>query len=1059
MRDARQRLALAGILVALASPAPAAAHARACELIPREPRAGEWFGFALAADGKRLAVGAPGDPSALQGRGTVYVFQRDGASWGEGVPVQSGAAGDRFGVSVALRGDHLAVGATAGNAVFLFRQSGNGWVPESPPRLAPPNGGRGDDFGFAVALSDDTLAVGAPGDGDRGSLAGAVYVFQRSGAGWSLRQKLLADDSQAADRFGSAVALDGDTLVVGAPFADDLLHRLNFGRAYVFERKNGTWTLLQKKLTAGEFAEDDAQFSAALALSHGRLVAGAPGEDRDGPENRGAAYVFTSGATGWTPSPDPKPYTDRGKDDRFGSAVATDGTTDVIGAPFHTSLGAAFVGDEPEPFTGQGASKGSRFGGAVALMDDVVLIGGSRDDPGGAVDAGAVAFCDIGSPQPCGQLPTISKAGPAGAVVPGPISYTVVVANGTAPQEARVTDLLDSRLGSVLWCRAEGDGVCTPVSHTPRDIDETIPLSSGARLTYRVNAQLAVGSTGELVNRACVSVPGCPGLGESCSTVRNPIGGIGGVDLRVTGTATPSPVVKGRLLTIRWVVKNVGAVRATGVRLLTVPEPPPLPRLDPGDTWETEVSFAVPACYDGPNPIERQAEVQAANGPDVHPEDNVATVESRVLDGTADVAVAKRIFDSTGALLPPAAKVAPGDQLTYRITVEDLGPDPACGVVLRDQFPAGLVPVPPIPDPCLLAGQCPLGELAKNTPRTLEATFEVGPEAACPGSLKNIASVTSSGSIDRNRENDSSEAMVKVDAVDLAITKEGPTTATAGDPLLYTVRVRNKGCVIKAHVTDAFPAELLQAHWCEGAGCTPSLPGPLDRTLSLAPGAGQEFRIQGTVSPLFAGTLTNTAKVEPPAGVADDHPEDNEATVKTDVVQPPGFHLFCSGIDGPFAEGDMITCTFTLLNGGPTAQADNAGDEFSVTLPAGLTLVSASADSPTVTTFGNTVFWNGAVPVGGRVEINVTATVNAGTAGTTICIQGSAFLDTDGDGVNDTVFLSDTVDPPGPPADPCCFRVLTAEEIPALSDLGAAVLVLLLAAAALARLRITPPPV
>jgi uncharacterized repeat protein (TIGR01451 family) len=1046
MRDARQRLALAGILVALASPAPAAAHARACELIPREPRAGEWFGFALAADGKRLAVGAPGDPSALQGRGTVYVFQRDGASWGEGVPVQSGAAGDRFGVSVALRGDHLAVGATAGNAVFLFRQSGNGWVPESPPRLAPPNGGRGDDFGFAVALSDDTLAVGAPGDGDRGSLAGAVYVFQRSGAGWSLRQKLLADDSQAADRFGSAVALDGDTLVVGAPFADDLLHRLNFGRAYVFERKNGTWTLLQKKLTAGEFAEDDAQFSAALALSHGRLVAGAPGEDRDGPENRGAAYVFTSGATGWTPSPDPKPYTDRGKDDLFGSAVATDGSTDVIGAPFHTSLGAAFVGDEPEPFTGKNASEGSRFGGAVALMGDVVLIGGSRDDPGGAVDAGAVAFCDIGPPQPCGQLPAISKTGPAGAVLPGPISYTVLVANGTASQEARVTDLLDSRLDSVLWCRAEGDGVCTPVSHTPRDIDETIPLSSGARLTYRVNAQLAVGSTGELVNRACVSVPGCPGLGESCSTVRNPIGGVGGVDLRVTGTATPSPVVKGRLLTIRWVVKNVGAVRATGVRLLTVPEPPPLPRLDPGDTWETEVSFIVPACYDGPNPIERQAEVRA-NEPDLHPKDNQAEVESRVLDGTADVAVTQ--------VLSPPAKVEPGDRLTYRITVEDLGPDPACGVVLRDQFPAGLVPVPPIPDPCLLAGQCPLGELAKNMPRTLEATFEVGPEAACPGSLKNIASVTSSGSIDRNRENDSSEAVVTVDEVDLALTKEGPASADACVPLLYTLHVRNQGCgaVAKARVTDVFPAQLSQVRWCEGAGCTPSQAGDLDRTLSLARGASRELRVQGMVSPLFAGTLTNSAKVEPPSGVADGHPENNQDMVETKVSRPSGFQLFCSGIDGPFAEGEMITCTFTLLNGGPTAQADNAGNEFTVTLPASLTLVAASADSGTAATFANTATWNGAVPVGSRVEISVKATINAGTAGTTICLQGSAFLDTDGDGVNDTVVLSDRLDEPCAPADPCCFRVLTAEEIPTLSGLGTAVLVLLLAVAALARLR------
>jgi uncharacterized repeat protein (TIGR01451 family) len=1043
---------LAGALVAFTAPAPARAHARSCELIQREPQAGEWFGFAMAADGKRLAVGAPGDPSALQGRGTVYVFQRNGASWGQGLPLQSGAVGDRFGVSVALQGNRLAVGAPsaigarapAAGAVFLFEWNGSAWVAE---RIVPADGERGDEFGSAVALAGDTLVVGAPGDGDRGSLAGAVYVFQRSGTGWGQPRKLFADDAQAADEFGSAVAIHGDTLIVGAPFADDLRHRRNFGKVYVFERRNGSWGLPQRLPT--EFEEDDVQFGTAVALAGDRLVVGAPGEDRGG-VNRGAAYVFVRSKTGWTPSPDPKPYTDRADDDLFGSAVATDGTTDVIGAPVHTSVGAAFVGDQPEPFTGEGASKGSRFGGSVALMGKVALAGGPRDDPRGAVDAGSVAFCDIGV-QPCNQLPSITKTGPAGAVLPGPISYTVVVANGTAAQTVRITDLLDTRLDSVLWCRADGDGACTPVSHTPRDIDETVPLSAGARLTYRVDAQLAVGSTGELVNRACVSVPGCPGLGESCSTVRNPIGGIGGVDLRVTGTATPSPVVKGRLLTILWVVKNVGAVRATGVRLLTVPEPPPLPRLDPGETWETEVSFVVPACYDGPNPIVRQAEVRA-NEPDVHPKDNQAEVESRVLDGTADVAVTQ--------VLSPPAKVEPGDRLTYRITVEDLGPDPACGVVLRDLFPAGLVAVPPAPAPCLLTGQCPLGELAKNTPRTLEATFDVGPDAACPGEIKNTASVTTSGSTDPNPGNDSSEAVVKVDAVDLAITKDGPATADACVPLLYTLHVRNQGCgEAKARVTDAFPAQLSQVRWCEGVGCTPSQAGDLDRTLSLARGASQELRVQGMVSPLFAGALTNSAKVEPPSGVADGHPENNQDMVKTEVSQPPGFQLFCSGIDGPFAEGDMITCTFTLLNGGPAAQADNPGDEFTVTLPAGLTLVAASADSGTAATFANTATWNGAVPVGGRVDISVKATINAGTAGTTICLQGSAFLDTDGNGVNDTVFLSGPLDVPCLPAAPCCFRVLTAAEIPALSGPGAAVLVLLLAAAALARLRLTPRPV
>jgi uncharacterized repeat protein (TIGR01451 family) len=1048
---------LVGALAALGSPAPAAAHARACALIPRAPLSGEWFGFAMAADGDLLAVGAPGDPRQTQGSGTVYVFRHSGGSWSQqGEPLRSGTPGDRFGVSVALHGDRLAVGAPGAGAVFLFRREGSGWIAESPSRLAPPDRAPGDRFGLAVALADDTVVVGAPSDSGRGSLAGAVYVFRRSGAGWALPQKLVAGDAQPTDQLGSAVAIDGDTLVVGAPSADDLTHHRNFGAVYVFERTNETWGF-RRKLTAGLFVENDIQFGAAVALSGQRLVVGAPGEDRGG-ANRGAAFVFAR--SDWTPAPF-QPPEDRDNGDLFGSAVAIDGGTIVIGAPFHrdggVKRGAAFVGDDPEPVTGTGASADSQFGGSVALMSgDVVLVGGSRDDPSDAVDAGAVAYCEIGPP--CDLLPEITKTGPAGAVLPGQeISYTVVVSNlCSAPVTAQVRDVFDPKLDSVRWCRAEGDGACTPAQQPGRDIGESLTLPAGKKATYRVNARIAATARGVLVNQACVS----NSAAERCAPpIRNPIG----VDLRLTLEAVipPASIVKGRTVTFRWKVENLRNTKATGIKLTILPPPSPdlgAFDLDGHGIHFLDLPFLLPPCYDGPNPLIVPAAKVEAQEPEINAADNktVSKPGPAVLDGTADVAVTQQIFDSQGAPLAPAAGGEPGDRLTYRVTVDNLGPDTACGVVLSDPFPAGLVPVPLSPDPCLLGGTCLLGEMGKDeTPRTLEATFEVGPIAVCPAAVPNTATVSTSGSIDSNSGNDASTAVITVDEADLEITKEGPATATAGDPLTYTLRVRNKGCraIPKARVTDAFSAALLQVRWCEGTGCTPSLPGDLDRTLSLAPGDSREFHIQGIVSPLFEGTLTNTARVAAPDGLFD------EATVATEITLPPGFQLFCTGVDGPFAEGDAITCVFVLLNGGPAAQADNAGDEFTVTLPAGLTLVSASAGSGATMTSANTATWNGAVPAGGRVDITVEATVDAGTAGTTICLQASAFLDSDGNGVNDTVFLSDRVDSPGLPAEPCCFRVLTAEEIPALSSLGTLVLSLLLAAAALVRLRrATPPP-
>jgi hypothetical protein len=1087
----RVAVSFAGIL-AVTAPLPLLAQATLCSLILHSAKTQEWFGSALGANDQRLAVGAPGDPARPQAQdlGAAYVFLWNGTAWSQEdtLGVGSGGVRDRFGSAVALNGDRLAVGAPAApgervagaGAVYLFSRSGNAWSQESPPRVTAPDGSSGDQFGAAVAAGTDTLVVGAPGNGAAGSLAGAVYVFPRAGGGWGPPQKLLAPDALAADGFGSSVAVAGDLLAAGAPFAD--AHRRNFGAVYVFERQGDIW-FVRQKLTAERFEEDDIQFGASVAIAGGAIVAGARGEDLHDDQghpagaNAGAAYVFTqiftpNGST-WTNTSILRPA-DRLAGDQLGAAVAISGDTVVAGAPFHsvsdTRPGAAFVfvnGAEQGPFSARGSSPDSRFGGSVAVVSgNVVVFGGFLDDPGAQADAGSVAFCKIGPSSPCNQLPAITKTGPAGAVVPGPeISYTVLVANSsTTPlPSARVTDLFDTRLDSVLWCRADGDGACTPVSHTPRDIDETVPLSAGARLTYRVIAHLGIGSTGELPNRACVSIPDCP---DRCSTVSNPIGA-SGVDLRLTGTASPSPVVKGHLLTIRWVVENVRNTRATGVHLLTSPNTLAaggfddclcpkgdcdLGTLEPHETREKVLSCQVPACG-GPNSILWQAKV-TANEVDLNSADNSAKVTSAISDGKADVAVNKEVLDAVSLL--PVKMVKPGARLTYRITVDNkVGPDTACDVKLRDTFRPEFVPIPPIPDPCLVAGECSLGELKKDVERVLEATFQVGQVATCPFDLPNTATVSTHGSTDTDPGNDSSTAVVTVDEVDLTITKEGPATAAVCVPVLYTIRVGNKACHdVRAHVRDDFSPDLLQALWCAGAGCTPALPGPLDHTstLPLPMGASEEFHVQGMVSPLFQGTLPNTARVDP-VGVADAHNADNEASIDTQVDLPPGFQLYCTGVDGPFAEGDLITCVFVLLNGGPSAQADNAGDEFTVTLPASLTLVSASATSGTTATLGNTVTWNGAVPVGGRVDISVKATVNAGTAGTTICIQGSAFLDTDGDGVNDTVFFSDDVHSPCPPADACCFRVLTPAEIPALSEVGMAILALLLTAGAIVRLR------
>ncbi|MDO8390584.1 MAG: proprotein convertase P-domain-containing protein [Actinomycetota bacterium] len=132
-------------------------------------------------------------------------------------------------------------------------------------------------------------------------------------------------------------------------------------------------------------------------------------------------------------------------------------------------------------------------------------------------------------------------------------------------------------------------------------------------------------------------------------------------------------------------------------------------------------------------------------------------------------------------------------------------------------------------------------------------------------------------------------------------------------------------------------------------------------------------------------------------------------------------------VSGAYEEGGTVTYTVTCTNDGNATVADNPGNEFTDVLPAGLTLVSASATAGTATaTVGtNTVTWNGSLAATESITITITATVNAGTQNSTISNQGTVSFDSDIDGTNDTSRQTD--DPgPGGSTDPTSFAVVNA---------------------------------
>ena len=156
-------------------------------------------------------------------------------------------------------------------------------------KLTAPDAAASDLFGFAVALDGNTAAVGAPFDDAPGADQGSVYVFVRNGMTWMFQAKLLAMDGAAGDQFGNAVALGGDTLVIGANL-DDSGGNANQGSAYVFTRSGTSWSP-QQKLTDSDGAANDG-FGFTVALNGDTVVVGALADDIGANGNQGSAYVF-----------------------------------------------------------------------------------------------------------------------------------------------------------------------------------------------------------------------------------------------------------------------------------------------------------------------------------------------------------------------------------------------------------------------------------------------------------------------------------------------------------------------------------------------------------------------------------------------------------------------------------------------------------------------------------------------------------------------------------------------------------------------------------------------
>ena len=306
------------------------------KLTPSDGAADNYFGQFVSVSEDTAAIGASGH----LGHGAVYVFERISGTWtqtGE-LHAADGSAGDNFGHSVCIDADTVFVGAPGrddhGNesgAVYIFERTAGVWTQFA--KLTAPDGAPEDRFGKAVSVSGDSAFIGAFFDDDNGLNSGSAYVFERVDGEWSQVQKLTPSDGSPIDQFGISATIDGTTAIVGAEYDDD--NGTDSGSAYVFDRIGGVWTEVTK-LTAPDGTAGD-HFGWSVAISGDTIGVGANWADVQGSDS-GSAYVFRRASNSWTQIAKVS-APDGAAGDWFGHSVAVGDDMAVVGSYWDDDAG------------------------------------------------------------------------------------------------------------------------------------------------------------------------------------------------------------------------------------------------------------------------------------------------------------------------------------------------------------------------------------------------------------------------------------------------------------------------------------------------------------------------------------------------------------------------------------------------------------------------------------------------------------------------------------------------------------------------------------------------
>lgn len=317
-----------------------------------------------------------------------------------------GAANDKFGTSVSVSGNFAIVSSpfktSTQGRVYIFEYVNSTWTEKQI--LLASDKANDDLFGISVGISGNYAIIGAHGNDDNGSISGSAYIFEYDGSTWIEKQKLLASDGGANDRFGESVNIDGNYAIVGAhaydgPNADgNSGEEGDMGAAYVYERDvNGNWT--EKQILVPPNPSNRNSFGYSVSISGTYAIIG--GAYKNG--YSGSAYIFEYNGTTWILKKEIVKITN--SNDWFGYSVSISGNYAIVGSyGDNSNRGAAFIYErdvngvwtEKHKLVSSDIGTGDLLGYSVAINNNYAIVGAIGDDDMNS-GAGAVYLFKLGS--------------------------------------------------------------------------------------------------------------------------------------------------------------------------------------------------------------------------------------------------------------------------------------------------------------------------------------------------------------------------------------------------------------------------------------------------------------------------------------------------------------------------------------------------------------------------------------------------------------------------------------------------------------------------------------